>query len=62
MGSQCKGLCFTFKNTFKRPGNKGYTEGRKRCKRCGYGMKTILLRCECCNGLYKTKRTHGKIK
>lgn len=60
MPCECKGLCDTFKNTYKKPGVVGYKEGRKRCKRCSYSMKTELLRCKCCKGLFKTKRTSGK--
>ena len=59
MPCECKGTCSAFENIFKKPGVKGYTEGRKRCKRCGYSMKTEELRCSCCRGLFKTKRTNG---
>lgn len=29
MACECKGLCDNFKDTYKRPGEVGYTQGRK---------------------------------
>lgn len=62
MACVCKGKCSEFENTFKRPGVFGYTHGRKRCKRCNYSIETTELRCKCCHGLFKTKRTSGKVR
>lgn len=60
MAIVCNFVCKNFENTTKRPGHKGYKIGGiKRCKRCDYCLVTDDLRCKCCNGLFKTKRTSG---
>jgi hypothetical protein len=66
MACGCKGVCDAFKNILKTPGGignakKGYKHGWKRCRRCGYYIKTMELRCECCHGLLKTRSMKKKI-
>jgi hypothetical protein len=59
MAIVCNFICKRFENTTKRPGSQGYSNGLKRCKRCHYCLVTKELRCNCCHGLFKTKRTSG---
>jgi len=60
MACTCNLICHRFKNTTIRPGQNGYLNNKKRCRRCGYSMVTTKLRCDCCHGLFKTKRTNGR--
>ena len=59
MPSTCKYICSRFKDTGTRP-TAGYLNNKKRCRRCNYTMITTNLRCDCCHGLFKTKRTNGR--
>ena len=59
MAIVCNYICQTYENTTKRPGSQGYSNGLKRCRRCNYCLVTEELRCNCCHGLFKTKRTNG---
>lgn len=56
----CNYICSRFKDTGTRTGGTGYANDKKRCKRCNYTMVTVDLRCKCCHGLFKTKRTSGR--
>lgn len=65
MVQACKGICDSFSNIQKSNGGIGgvnaYTNGQKRCKRCGYYKVTTDLRCGCCGGLFKTRSMRKKI-
>jgi len=60
MTCTCNYICSRFKDTGIRIGGAGYINNKKRCRRCNYTIITTNLRCECCHGLFKTKRTNGR--
>lgn len=62
MTLECNGNCAMFKDVIFTEGGVGghnsklaLKNGGKRCQRCSYNICTDRLRCECCNGLFKTK-------
>ncbi|MCH9658383.1 hypothetical protein K0U27_06770 [archaeon] len=54
MGQICKGICKRFEGEKISNGLK-YSSGYKRCTNCSLFVKTVDIRCPCCNVKLRTR-------